>query len=94
MSATGKFKKHVDRPHLPGGFDHFPIQLQTIGIEQAHPASKLFPANLWKNFLQQNAVTVTFVKMDILALLRELSQQRYLLPIYIDEMILTERRAD
>src|SRR5207253_8741948 len=51
--------EHVDRTHFPGSLDHFPIQLQSVWIKQAQPATVLLPPNIRKDLLQQNAVAVT-----------------------------------
>src|SRR2546425_1127270 len=49
-------QKHVNRTHLSGSLNHLPVQVQPIRIKQAQPATILFPADIRKNLLQQNAV--------------------------------------
>ena len=53
--------EHVDRTHFPGSLDHFPIQLQSVWIKQAQPATVLLPPSIRKDLLQQNAVAVTLL---------------------------------
>src|SRR6266513_5341276 len=69
-----EIQKHVDRAHLPSDLDNVPIQLQTIWVKQAQPATILFPPNIGKNLLKQNAIAVALVNVHFLAVLHEISQ--------------------
>src|SRR5258708_39186440 len=90
----GKVQEQIDSLHLGGSSDHLPVEVQTVGIEQAEAAPVVFPPDSWKNLLQKNLVAVAVNDVDVRLLADRLSQGLDLVAIEVDEEVLLERWLD
>src|SRR5437867_11050920 len=89
-----KIYEYIQGLHRTCLLDHFPVNRQLIGIEQAQPSPEIFVLDAWEHFSQKHFVAVSVMENHLFASADDTSQPVNLVTVEVDQVIFTERRLD